>query len=49
MLSLMLLILIVGTIGAYYIWRVQEVLIIGGAVAVSLAAALLEAIKKFRW
>ena len=49
LLCVMLLILIVGIMVAYVAWRDSQVLVIGGAVAATLACALLAAVKKFRW
>jgi hypothetical protein len=43
------LILIGGTLGAYWLWHVPAVLGYGLAIAVPLASALAAAIRKFRW
>ncbi len=48
LLSGALLVLIIGTLGAYWLWRAPAVLAFGGAVAVPLARALLKAVQKFR-
>lgn len=49
LLSGALLVLIIGTLGIYWLWQAPAVLAFGGAVAVPLARALLKAIQKFRW
>jgi hypothetical protein len=43
------LILIGGTLDAYWLWHVPAVLGYGLAIAVPLASALAAAIRKFRW
>lgn len=49
LLCTILLILIIGTLGAYCVWRQQQVLLFGGAVAAPLLSVLLVALRKFRW
>ena len=44
-----LLILIIGTLGAYWLWQAPAVRGYGAAVTTPLATALAAAIAKFRW